>query len=673
VLGKQANMPSLIRYLHRRFRWLNILPIALLLGLMAASASADTTAPKCLWMPPRRLPSASPPGTARIQYLQINGTQIMDDATAALIASSLGPDRTLHFQYEQDWPDDHVFPNGISMGQIHQWLSTMIDAWNQEPLMPLQLSLDRGNPGTGNLIRLDDDSSETSTNAGIGGYSWQSDGTTTTFSSRAVLNVGPGSLNTRELMEFIAKHELGHCLTLAHTCNRAASMGYQNGNPDYWARVGHFAMDDLLGLRAVWARSAPGYGALEGHLQYQDGSAVGGADIVAIDDQTGEVLASNVTDGQDSGRFRIELPAGRQVRLIAHPQHADAALFGEHFLPSELLTPGGFEPTEFKNSGQTAVFTVPDGTTQEIDPVMVDPPADTPLLNTDAPVVALLPGARAHLAMNFDGLGSDPVTVSPSLMGLSVANVTQTGGQVEFDVTAAQNSAGVSTIEVHDGSATNLQVGSVWVRPLTGLVLANGVEPKTLVRGATTEAVISVAGTDPVTGVKVISETGTDELAAELEGPETDGEVRVKVTVPTDAAVGPWDIQLMTGRGEMPQPPEPRPRLWVGTGRIRTDSALDLGDVPVGQPIPVSVRLTNRSSDPYTLSTYQWNVPQGGISIDGNLTVSPVAPGADGTLSLNVTPTQLGPTVVTFQWMEGGDLDAVTEVRFWAVPAPSGN
>jgi hypothetical protein len=597
----------------------------------------------------------------------------MDDATAALIAQSLGPDRTLHFQYEQDWPDDHVFPNGISMGQIHQWLATMIDEWNQEPVMPLRLSLERGNPGTGNLIRLDDDSSETSTNAGIGGYSWQSDGTTVTFSSRAVLNVGPSSLNTRELMEFIAKHELGHCLTLAHTSNRAAAMGYQNGNPDYWARVGHFALDDLLGLRAVWARSAPGYGALEGHLQYPDGSAVGGADIVATDAQSGEVLASNVSNGQDSGRFRIELPAGRHVRLIAHPQQADAALFGEHFLPSELLTPRGFEPTEFKNNGQAALFPVPDGATQEIDPVMVDPPADPPLLNKDAPVVAMLPGARAHLSMSFDGLGSDPVTVSPSLMGLSVANVTQRNGQVDFDVAAAQNTAGASTIEVHNGRATNLQVGSVWVRPLTGLVLANRVEPKTLVRGVSTEVAITGIGMDQVTGVKVINEMGTDELSAVLEGPAPNGGLRVQVNAPADAADGPWVILLRTARGDMPQPPEPRPRLWVGRERIQTDSALDLGDVPVGQPVPISVPLTNRSSDPYTLSSYQWRVPQGGISIDGNINVSPVAPGANGTLSLNVTPTQLGPTVVTFRWMEGGDLDAVTEVRLWAIPAPSGN
>src|SRR5438128_775807 len=96
--------------------------IALILGgLLAAAASGATPSPQCLWTPPW-LPRAAPPGMASIQYLLLSGSQIMDDRTAATIAQSLGPDRTLHFRYDKDWPDDHVFPNGVSMGQIHLWL-----------------------------------------------------------------------------------------------------------------------------------------------------------------------------------------------------------------------------------------------------------------------------------------------------------------------------------------------------------------------------------------------------------------------------------------------------------------------------------------------------------------------------------------------------------------------
>jgi hypothetical protein len=111
----------------------------------------------------------------------------------------------------------------------------------------------------------------------------------------------------------------------------------------------------------------------------------------------------------------------------------------------------------------------------------------------------------------------------------------------------------------------------------------------------------------------------------------------------------------------------------VAQGRIQADPVLDLGDVPVGQPVDVAVHLTNHSSDSYSLSGYQWTVPEGNVSIDGNITVSPVAPGGSDVLHLSVTPGQLGPSFITFGWLEGGALDAVTEVRLWAVPAPPGN
>jgi hypothetical protein len=651
------------------------LPVLLLLAVTPLGAAPVR---HVLRSPEEMVNSASSPGKATVQYLQLVNNEPMDDKTAGIIAQALGPDRVMHFRYDQDYPDDHVFPNGLTMGQIHQWLTAMIADWNKEPLMPLQISLERGQPDTQNVIKLDDTSSEAKINTGFGTASWSYDGTTTTFSSRAVINVDKGSLSTREMLDPIVKHEIGHCLTLQHTPDRPASMAFgyttfPNGLPDNWARVGFTVMDDLLGLRSVWARNAPGFGALEGHLQYLDGSPVGGGDVVVLDASTGEVLATDLTDGQDNGRFRIELPAGRQVHLIAHPMNADDSVLGQAFLPSALFTTGGFEPTEFQSGGQDTVFTVPDGSTTEIDPVMVNPAAATPLLNKDAPVAVLLPGQRVHMVMKFDGLGSDPATVTPSLAGLSISNVSQVDDRVEFDVSADSTAAGASTIEVGSGSAANLQVGSVWVRPRSHLVLGTAVEPKTVTPGSPTDVVVHGYGLDQVTAVRVVSETGTDELDAQLVGPAPDGGITVRVSAPSDAAAGPWDIQLVTAGGPAPQAPEPRPRLWVAQDRIEADPVLDLGDVPIGQPVDVAVHLTNHSTDTYSLTGYQWSVPEGNVSIDGNITASPVAAGSSGMLDLSVTPGQLGPTVITFGWLEGGLLDAVTEVRLWAVPAPAGN
>src|SRR5207245_9424864 len=44
----------------------------------------------------------------------------------------------------------------------------------------------------------------------------------------------------------------------------------------------------------------------------------------------------------------------------------------------------------------------------------------------------------------------------------------RSGDQVEFDVTASPEAAGVSGVEVRSGAAANFQVGRVWVRPANG-------------------------------------------------------------------------------------------------------------------------------------------------------------------------------------------------------------
>ncbi len=642
-------------------RWSRAAAVLGLLGLATSGVRAEPPL-RCLWKPSRPMRVAPSAGRARVQY-----TQLFDDMFAAALPRALDTDRALLFRYERDWPDDHVFPNGVRMGQIHQWLTALFDAWNREPLMPVRLNLERGTSATKNVIRLDDDSSETTTNTGVGGYNLFFRDASTQFDCRAVINVTAGSVTRREPFEALAKHELGHCLTQSHSSSRASVMGYATGNVDYGASVGFFATDDLLGLRSAWARNAPGFGSLSGQLAYPDGSPVGGGDVVAWDDATGEVIATGVSDIAHEGRFRIELPAGRRVRLVAHPQHADAALFGEHFLPPELLTPGDFAPTEFRNGDSVAVFTVPNGSTTELPSLTVDAAADPPLLNQDGPVLALLPGGRGHLAMRFTGLG-DAVEVRPTLRGLSVSHVTKVDDRVEFDVTAASDAIGVSALDIRGGAARSFQVGSVWVRPLAGLVRLTAVTPPTLSRGASTAVLLTGFGMERVTGVRVVMEGGATLPAQIVGAPSADG-IKLQVTVPANAADGPWEVELQTAAGDAPRGPEPRPRLWTARGRLQAEPAVDLGDVPVGQPVELDVPITNRSSStPYRVSSFRWYAWVGEIDAVTISDSPELGPGASGSLHLTLTPQHLGPTALTFLWLSDDQLDTTTEVRLWAVP-----
>src|SRR6266567_3431299 len=96
---------------------------------------------------------AGPAGaaTARVQY-----NQGVDENLVPAVAQSLGSDRTLHFRYDPEFADDHVFPNGVTMWQFHAWVTQLITVWNQQPLMPLRLSVERGSTDAPNTITLDE-------------------------------------------------------------------------------------------------------------------------------------------------------------------------------------------------------------------------------------------------------------------------------------------------------------------------------------------------------------------------------------------------------------------------------------------------------------------------------------------------------------------------------------
>lgn len=602
---------------------------------------------------------------ATIQY-----SQILDEEYLPAVLEGLGSDRTFRFRYEEEWTDDHVFPNGVRMRQIHEWLTRVIEAWNRQPLMPVRLTIERGYGDAPNIIKLDPMGSETGSSGGIGGWSseWL-DQTRLKYHARAAINLRSGYNADWESFEATAKHELGHCLALGHSANRASAMAYLSLGDESDARTGYFFLDDLLGLRSLWARTTPGFGALAGRVVYRDGTPVGAADVVAVEEATGAVLASSLSDRKRSGQFRIELPAGRRVRLVAHPVHADVAMFGEHFLQKELLTPDGFEPTELLAEDRTAVVTVPDGATQVLPLLTVTPPADPPLLQRDALSMALLPGERRRVSFRFKGLATDPAQVRLSLGSLSASHVVTRSDRVEFDVAAAPDAAGVSTLEVRSGAATNLQVGSLWVRPVEGLVRATRVDPLLLVRGQMADVVIHGLGLDRVTDVQFVREGGSTRLPTRLVGPTGDGGLQVKVDVPDTASEGPWQIMLTTAEGAAPRAPEDHPRFWTGRGRLEAERLIDLGDVPIKKTLQIEIPVTNVSSTSYGFSGLSILIWFGQIN-SLNVTDWPEpAPGGTGPLRLSLTPNSLGPTVMFVKCLGDGKLDGVCEVRWWGIPS----
>jgi hypothetical protein len=602
---------------------------------------------------------------ARIQY-----NQTVDDNLVDAVAQSLGPDRTLHFRYDPDFPDDHVFPNGVSMRQFHTWVVQLINAWNRQPLMPLRLSVERGSTDAPNTIKFDETGHDTSPASGVGGWGYQwIDSQHIDFGCGATINVSRGYADTHEKVEGVVKHELGHCLTLAHSCNRASVMTYLTQGLPWDSDTGFFQLDDLLGIRAVWARYAPSFGEVAGHLVYPDGSGVGGADVVALDADSGEVLASGLSDGSHGGRFTIDLLAGYHIRLMAHPLHADQALFGDDFIEKRLLTPGSFEPAEFLRGDRSASILVPNAARLELPPFVVTAPADPPLLNKDAGVTPMLPGERAHLLLHFKGLSSMPPQVSLSMMGLTADHAVASGDHVEFDVTASPEAAGDSGVEVRSGAAANFQVGRVWVRPIDGVIRVTDLAPLVLTKGQTTEVVVQGMGLGAVTGARVVRDAGTGTLPARLAGSTADGGLRVQVDAGATSAKGPWRLVLQTADGEILRGPEPLPRLWVGRGTLLTQEVVDGGDVILNQPARFSIPLKNVSSERIQLTQFAANFWSGGDFKNWQILNSPpLLPGHTGAIPMQLTPTQLGPLILYVQSSTSKGLEAVSEVRLWVIP-----
>jgi hypothetical protein len=146
----------------------------------------------------------------------------------------------------------------------------------------------------------------------------------------------------------------------------------------------------------------------------------------------------------------------------------------------------------------------------------------------------------------------------------------------------------------------------------------------------------------------------------------------VQVDVPASGVVkGPWRLVLQTSDGEILRGPEPLPRLWVGRATLLTAQVVDGGDVILGQPARFSIPLRNISSGPIQATQFEVNWWTGGSFKSWQIFSSPtLAPGRTGAVSMQITPTALGPLILYFQSSTSKGLEAVSEVRLWVIPKP---
>jgi hypothetical protein len=198
------------------------------------------------------------------------------------------------------------------------------------------------------------------------------------------------------------------------------------------------------------------------------------------------------------------------------------------------------------------------------------------------------------------------------------------------------------------------------------------VDPLLVPRGESTDVVILGLGLERVTGVRLVRENGSTILPATLAGPAPDGGLLVKVTPAANAPEGPWVVHLETAEGSELRAPAPRPQIWVGRGNLESERLIDQGDVPINQPVEVSIPVKNLTNTRYGYSglvAIHW---LGDLRSMQVISWPAPAPGATGRLRVRLTPTRLGPLIIFFLSSGSSEmLDGVTEVRMWGVPPPA--
>lgn len=157
-----------------------------------------------------------------------------------------------------------------------------------------------------------------------------------------VLNPGQpfssdGTPGTYDL-EATFTHEIGHLLGLEHSAVLGATMQPREAKNGIYGMAAlsprTLADDDRAGAQAIYGARAGEHerGAIAGTITFTNGDPVFGANVVAEDQTTGRVVASNITLA--NGAYRIEsLPPGT-YRVIAEP-------LDETVSASEIASPHG--------------------------------------------------------------------------------------------------------------------------------------------------------------------------------------------------------------------------------------------------------------------------------------------------------------------------------------------
>ena len=171
--------------------------------------------------------------------------------------------------------------------------------------------------------------------------------------------------NGRVLLQDVAVHEIGHLIGLDHTPVAGDPETRPTMNPFYFADgpglASSLEADDIAGVSVLFpsSRFETTSGSIAGHVTTIDGEAVFGAVVTAVDEVTGDLIATlsgAETGAADRGAFTLRgLATGSyRIAISTLPSGMDESNFGGLFTDFD----GGF-PSEYFGNVERADLATP--------------------------------------------------------------------------------------------------------------------------------------------------------------------------------------------------------------------------------------------------------------------------------------------------------------------------